>query len=1054
MKKIRIITASAGTGKTEQVANTILESLLSSKRGPSGVIATTFTRKAAAELTERLRTRLHQAGRHDEAHLLDLGLIGTVHSIAGRLIQRFAFQAGLSPELEIIEPNRSEIIFAQALAQVIERHDTGELFAIFARFGLNYYNREEGVPDWPDFVRQVVDAARTNRIEPESLGEHAQYSLDLLKEVLPVAGDAKEIEGAVLAAIAAVRENYAPRIAAKEYGFGGAVKYLHPLEDFERKAGRGHLSNWSVWVKLAKAEPTKAFAGPDVAVREAALRYVEHPAFHADIIAAIRSVFAIAADALIAYGKIKRAYGVLDYTDLEYHALDLLRMQEVRQELADEIEIFLVDEFQDTNPIQLAIFLELADIAQQTVWVGDPKQSIYEFRGADPELMDAVLEAFGEKQDQDVLYTSRRSRPSLVDFQNALFTRLFATRYPGRQSRVDPFRKEATEFGTALQVWTIGGKNQDDYALRIAGGVETLLASGVLVSDRARREVRPIEPADIAVLCLRNKQVLQVVRALEEAGIHASEVRPGIAFTHEGRLFLACLRRAISKYDSLAVAEIAALMGGQADPSHVIASRAAFMEEGQPSVSWLGDHEFIGRIDALSAATGVSSLSLLADEVIERLNLRRVVARWGNIEQRSANLDAMRGHVQTFEHETQSLGLAPTPLGFLTWMRKKAGDEADMQSENPGRTAVRVMTYHAAKGLEWPFVVCYQLDHQDVDRPWGVYVLSKDGVRADDPLQGRMIRFWPNPLIANKENRPGVDERLETSGHVKFVRGRDSDQDERLLYVGLTRARDYQALALNRPSKAGWGCKGLAKIGADWPLPEADEWEIGDDKLVIESSALSPPEGSIEPDEVLWTPKRSYEGSLQRLPLLIHPSGMTVPSGRSPTVGRILEYGERIPIKAGFSSDEIGDALHAFLCADLHRPTARDREGLLADILESRGLSGAFEANLAVRQAELFRALLLREFVPENIAAEVPIRHLRDEQIVTGVIDMLLKSSTGYIIVDHKSFQGKKSDRAEKAMSFAGQLQAYAAAVEAATRAEVVGTYVNFFVTGAMVEVK
>ena len=114
-----------------------------------------------------------------------------------------------------------------------------------------------------------------------------------------------------------------------------------------------------------------------------------------DISAMIRTVFSCAADSLETYAQYKRNFGLVDFVDQERNVLDLLNSSEnFRKLLSERLEKVMVDEFQDTSPIQLALFIKLNECAQNgSIWVGDPKQSIYGFRGTDPELMASAISA-------------------------------------------------------------------------------------------------------------------------------------------------------------------------------------------------------------------------------------------------------------------------------------------------------------------------------------------------------------------------------------------------------------------------------------------------------------------------------------------------------------------------------------------------------------------------------------------------------------------------------------------------------------------------------------
>jgi ATP-dependent exoDNAse (exonuclease V) beta subunit len=102
------------------------------------------------------------------------------------------------------------------------------------------------------------------------------------------------------------------------------------------------------------------------------------------------------------YQRYKKERGLIDYTDMEVLIVHLLDQPRVRTVLAGELDLLMVDEFQDTNPMQLEIFLKLSGMVDQAIWVGDPKQSIYGFRDAEPSLMKAVIEAVGGVRPEDI----------------------------------------------------------------------------------------------------------------------------------------------------------------------------------------------------------------------------------------------------------------------------------------------------------------------------------------------------------------------------------------------------------------------------------------------------------------------------------------------------------------------------------------------------------------------------------------------------------------------------------------------------------------------------
>ena len=178
---------------------------------------------------------------------------------------------------------------------------------------------------------------------------------------------------------------------------------------------------WEDWARLSKLD---AGAKSKEAIKEMtdfAASHIRHPRFHADISAFIHEIFELAIEAMQEYSHFKTQRGLIDYTDMEVKVDELLDNPTVCDILKSEISILMVDEFQDTSPIQLSIFLKLSQIAKHTIWVGDPKQSIYGFRGAEPSLMKAIIDKNGGVKPEDVQGTSYRSRQDLVNRVNAIF---------------------------------------------------------------------------------------------------------------------------------------------------------------------------------------------------------------------------------------------------------------------------------------------------------------------------------------------------------------------------------------------------------------------------------------------------------------------------------------------------------------------------------------------------------------------------------------------------------------------------------------------------------
>lgn len=385
MSRIQLVTASAGTGKTYRLTELVYQAIRSGEVAPEEIVVTTFTRKAAAELQQRCRRRLLAAGDTAAAHRLAAARIGTVHSICGRLVTDFAFELGISPDVRVLDELMAAKSLRRALSSVVTPQEKEELGGLKQR-----------MPelDWDDYVERIVEAARTNRLSAEELDRSRTRSLETVVELLGTpAVDGAELDRRLCSALELLIAG-AAETGDETKTTAGAVERA---DRSIRALQAGESLSWSDWATLASSlKAAKASEYLCEPVREAAAAHDIHPALHADIRRAIELVFSIAARVHRAYEDRKRAWGVIDFVDQEALTLELLEKPEVRDQLSREIRCVFVDEFQDTSPLQLAIFLKLAEIAERSVWVGDRKQAIFGFRGTDPALMSAAVARLGQ----------------------------------------------------------------------------------------------------------------------------------------------------------------------------------------------------------------------------------------------------------------------------------------------------------------------------------------------------------------------------------------------------------------------------------------------------------------------------------------------------------------------------------------------------------------------------------------------------------------------------------------------------------------------------------
>jgi ATP-dependent helicase/nuclease subunit A len=794
--QITVISAGAGSGKTYTLTGRMIDMLSKGVR-PSAIIATTFTKKAAAELQERVRARLLEQGQSEAANELGSALIGTVHSIGVKLLQRFAFEAGVSPLVEIIADGDEQRLFNESLAQILTNDRTDRMNQLADRLGLSKKGYSNEPYDWRKPIRDLTDVARANNFSKEVLEKSRVNSWESFRAMLPPVSttDLVTLNNRLISAmqqtVAALENNEADTTAVTK----DAIALLRQIENDLK--WRGELY-WYEWIRVAKLKTGAKSRHLVEDLQEVAQQHLASPDFQGDIKAFIDLVFDIAGNALSEYERYKQKRGLIDYTDMETYISRLLRVPSVRETLRNELDLLLVDEFQDTSPIQLDIFLQLSQIAQHSIWVGDPKQSIYGFRGAEPALMQAIIEATGGIKPDNILEKSWRSRADIVEAVNAIFVRAF-DKMPPEQVVLQPnftyekdqkcFKElapDALDNYSALVHWHFINQTDEKKATKdwlnqcIAEQIRVLLERKTLVFDKSRQRLRPVQPGDIAVLCRNNKECESVAEALHRSGLKAGISRAGLLDTPEIKLILAWLRRLVNPNDRLSAAEIKLISGAT-----TLERLLADITSAAPDKKWQS-LELTPPGTDLHTRSAAEALDLL----IAELDIRRSAVYLGNAVQRLDNIEVLRRYAVEYESACNRLHTAATIGGFLLWLGHLSDNKKDYQGSGESPDTVNVLTYHKSKGLEYPVCICHSLDAPLKEQIWGINLVPEQAPDLNDILSGRWLRFWVNPYADGFKNT-WLEEQIQQSEAFAAATAQALAEEARLLYVGLTRARDY-----------------------------------------------------------------------------------------------------------------------------------------------------------------------------------------------------------------------------------------------------------------------
>ena len=1033
---VEFIKASAGSGKTFSLMERV-EHLVITENVPVGaILATTFTVKAANELKSRIRRKLLEKGRVEESQQVEDALIGTVDSVCGRLLSDYAIDAGENPSMTVLPDENVAEFFSRALRETITAHqDT--IAPLAERLGF-----KEG--RWLSVVRDLLDAARSNCISKEKLIAAKGRSIEAAKkiydgsdETLTLAGFKGELQ-LYFNGIKEVAEAFEKDEASAKGYFGGGLCDFCALA-FEYEGGA-----WKELLSLSKKKPSaKSTIKPEL--RDFLLnvwqalgnRLLHSKELQQDIVLFVKEIFDIAGESLGRFQAYKREFGLVDFTDQETKVLHLLNSdlgKAFRKALKDRIKIVMVDEFQDTSPLQLSIFLKLNEIVGRSIWVGDPKQSIYSFRGADPSFMKEVvngIEAADAKRENSlikILPHSWRSRENLIEFSNEVFTRTFAN-VPAEEVKLsldDAERQKNERKGGRISIWQKkAGHHYKADALR---------------ADLARRVKKMFDGAnpclgrygDLAILLRTNNECFGLSAALRREGLPVSIGGGQLQDEPLAYLGMCAYRRAYSLKDTIA---------------------EEILRRCVPGV----------KFDAIAdVEQNLTPLELL-EKALVAYGVDDYVRRGPDSEYGLATLEALRDLCREYMSDCALRGVPATQADFIRYFSEAEKEGASAA----GGDCIQVMTYHKAKGLEWPVVILCSLDGLPKGSPFGVHVVQDDAFNAAAPLANRMLQYVPAPFGArhNEENGP-----FENQGIAEFDRQHEEvlalemEEAKRLMYVGVTRAKD-EVIFFAKKQTSNPVPDGDPKIAwldalTDVPLFKENflknetsaKWRIGNShrEFDVEMELLPDQDGDGNQMNAVGWSDSIVESPANRLSFRISPSSMEG-TDVGAVIGEKAEIGTGMGVTMFSKPSDLGDCVHSYMAVAV---AAKDEIPKLAEkVVQQWGVAAALPADKLVSAGKDLRAFIERRWPGAVIHTEVPmsVEHPTG-QVSEGFIDMLLETKDGYVIIDHKMVRALEEEKLR--VAYGVQLQCYRMAVEKATGKKVLQTFLHLPNQGICLELK
>jgi ATP-dependent helicase/nuclease subunit A len=1036
---LELVRAGAGSGKTTDLC-LIVDEAVRTGLDPSRILATTFTKKAAAELKGRMQANL-LAGTADRlvavrnAERLELAAIGTVHSVAHRLLSRYALELGLSPRLEVVTESASERALGHLLG-ALPSAAWQPLTELAERLGLD---------DLPERILGLLAAKRGNRIGDAEFAAQMAASAGRVCELLAPGGASTE----------------EPPIGRLHELAEEALTGLNTLvndtqqntENARQKLRQLRSKNLPLWASYLEAKKIAAGkrSGADAMLnplRNHAAEVCRNPRLLADV-REFSNLLTRETNRLdTEYKRYKSERGLVDFTDLEILLLRLLGDEALAARLGEDFDLVLVDEFQDTNPLQLAIFQRLRRISPRSRWVGDPKQAIYGFRDTDPKLVNDLWNDTADVTREELPHNFRSQR-GLVQFVGTVFVPVL-----GDDARQKP-QKPGVPRG--LERWVFDTKNQADDATALACGIAMLKAEGIRFGD-------------IAVLERTNRLLKPIAAALGDLGIPCLLESPGLLATREGATVLAGLRLVADRSDSLAAATLVHIMGDpEKDTPDWIAERLLALAAAKASDDasfcqpWEGDPRLarIGEIDR-----SLLSPAQIVPQVLEALGLPALVAKWRDPARRCSNLDSLLRHSREYEESAFEAGEAATLGGLILYLEHLEKEKLDLCYAPQGHDAVTLTTYHSAKGLEWPMVVLSGLDSSRSPDMWSP-VVTGGGKTDADPLAGRTLRSWAWPFgktdgeFQKMRSGSGLEDRALASAEGQERADRDSKENLRLLYVGCTRAKSKLVFA-HREDKYAW----LAQLPAvdsllKCSLGDGEHALPGiDTSFVLRLLDSSMAENCRVPatQQQRWISLSGVANPPEFTPRFHPPS--QAPKEQNVVVARFEELPGPSFFPAGAEESQyasIGDAVHAYLAALPSMISIRDKEKetIAARCLSAFSVTGILSPADVVAAGDRFLKWVANRYPGAQWHAEVVASGPRAAGgRWHGAIDLLLRFADGsVVIIDHKSAPIRREHCLAKAQQFTGQIAAYREVLEAGEE-RVAACWIHFPLAGVMVGVK
>ncbi|MBN1787077.1 MAG: helicase-exonuclease AddAB subunit AddA [Sedimentisphaerales bacterium] len=860
------VTASAGTGKTSVLSHRAVRIISDADFCPdvSGILVLTFTEAAAGEMNQRIAQCLRDAAlKTKDAHLrkqlllLDSADISTIHSFCRRVIVEHFHRLDLDPAVRVMDADESELIKREILGRIIEQTWTdypqgmhqllqGRAVSNPSKNFLNciidiskFLDTVVSRPNWFDRALVFNDTAISSSCDAvknqkqdileklKTFKQQFEWSLSLDEKITNSHWRQQLIEKCIPAIDAAVE-------LLEKDDLKGFIKHLNSVEKFKWKnKPKGLEDEKKMLVQTAGREAIEGFRN----LSNLAILNPDYNSFVAGACSAqIKTLIELVKRFDLAYQQRKNELGCVDFADLEKYMLKLLSAQsdidagqpsDTAVNLQKKYKYIFVDEYQDINPVQQKIIDLLSGQAKVFV-VGDIKQSIYAWRGADCSLFaDRLISAKTDESKSRVdLNENFRSRPGILNFINQVFTPIMTESVammdydedtalkPADNKSKKPAQRPDVELILVEEKKEEQDQNNENdsetdaifsceavnrRALTVANRIKELVEIEKFeIYDKTTNSYRPCRWSDFAILTRafqsRANNYVQVLRSANIPVI--SDSSAGYFETTEINDMLSLLQVLDNPRQDIPLASVL---------------RSPIFSLSDTELASIKNHQnekidFYSLLESVAKKSDDKNLQKKVSSVLQQLDSWRTLARHGSLAdliwqiysqtdllifvsalpagaQRHANLLKLHQRAIQFENFASSYNCISLSrfVDFLQKLLESGGDWAPAEPDSSAANAVRIMSIHKSKGLEFPIVILAETNREfrfgshigdcitDNQVTLGLKIIAHD--------KGLKLPSLTWQIISEKQRRQSLAEEM------------------RILYVAMTRAREKLILS-------------------------------------------------------------------------------------------------------------------------------------------------------------------------------------------------------------------------------------------------------------------